>query len=385
MNTNLKNRLIADPQNSPTGRGRKRQFSRFTLSSIFLFNKLPRLPLLAAIAALLILWGCGGNKSDRHETPPVATRVTKPVISDMENQLTYMGTVQSQQEVRVIAQVQGTVISLPVKEGEPIGKGEVAARMDAPELRAAVERLRADAEYWQHRYESDQRLVAAEAIPKEQMEISKRAYLGARAGLQEAESRLAKTVEKSPVNGVVLKWYLEPGQSVMPGQPLILLGEKQLEVHAEVVEEDLHRGVVTGIKANIEDGWGNRFETTVSEVSPAASGAARTFLVKLPVPENHAAGMRKGASVRVKFILKSSREAVTLPIDAIADRYGNPHIFLIRDQQAFRQPVQLGIEKNGWIETAFPWNGSDLVAVSNLNSLSDSTAVFPVLVEEARP
>lgn len=337
------------------------------------------------ILILLTLWGCGGNTNEPPAPRPVAIRVAKPVISNMENQLTYMGTIHSQQEVRVIAQVQGTVTTLPFEEGERIRKGNVVARIDAPELRATVERLRAEADYWRRRYESDQRLVAAEALPGEQMESSKRACLSARAALQEAESRLAKTVEKSPVEGEVLNRFVEPGQSVMPGQPVMLLGDNQLEIQVEVVEEDLRRGVIAGIAAEIEDGWGNRFHTSISEVAPVASGISRTFLVKLPVEKTHEANLRKGASVRVQFVLKSSQGAVTVPLNAIADRDREPHVFIIRDQMAFRQPVELGIEKNGWIETSFSWNGEDLVAVSNLGSLQDSILVFTVLVEEARP
>jgi RND family efflux transporter MFP subunit len=296
-----------------------------------------------------------------------------------------MGTVRSQQEVQVIMQVQGTVVDLPFAEGEWIRKGDVVARIDAPELNATVERLGTEADYWCRRYESDQRLVAAAALPEEQMESSKRACRSARAALAEAESRLGKTVEVSPVDGKILHWFVEPGQSVMPGQPILILGDEHREVQVEVVEEDLSRGIDIGIAAEMEDGLGNRFAATVSQVAPMARGITRTFLVKLPVAKSHSAHLRAGASVRVEFVLKASQGVMTVPVNAIADRDGDPIVFVIRDQQAFRQNVVLGIEKDGWIEASFPWNGEDLVAVSNLGSLKDGLPVFTVLVEEMRP
>lgn len=335
--------------------------------------------------SILTLWGCGGDADGASAIRPVAIRVVKPMISDMENQLTYIGTLQSQQEVRVIARVQGTIATLPFQEGNQIDKGDVVARLDAPELRASVERLRTESDYWCRRYESDKRLVEAGALPEEQMQSSKRACGSARAALKEAQSRMAKTVERSPLNGVLLNRLVEPGQSVMPGQPIMQLGGDRLEIQVEVVEEDLHRGVITGITAEVEAGIGSRFRTTVTEVAPVASGIARTFLVRLPVPAATTTNLRKGASVRVQFILKSSRQVVTVPLNAIADRNGEPHIFLIRDQQAVHQAVQLGIEKDGWIETSFSWNGNDLVAVSNLGSLRAGSPVFPVLAREEKP
>lgn len=347
--------------------------------------KIPTGLLLAIISPLLLIAGCGGSSNNQSTVPPIAIRVTKPIIADMENRLSYLGTVHSRQEVRVIAQVQGTVVSLPFKEGVKVKEGDLVAQIDAPDLRAAVERLRAEKEYWCRRYEADQRLVKAEALPEEQMESSKRACRSAKAALAEAESRLAKTVEKSAMDAEILSWFVEPGQSVMPGQPILLLGNNQLEIQAEVVEEDLRLGVKVGIAAEVSNGLDHSFRTEVVEVSPVASGRARTFTVRLAVPDSKAEHLRKGASIRVVFLLKESQQVVTVPLNAIADQDKDPHLFIIRDQKAFRQQVELGIEKDGWIEASFPWNGQDFVAVSNLGSLNDSTPVFTVLVEEGRP
>jgi len=345
-----------------------------------------RLFLISSIVIILImLWSCSNNPDEHTAIRPVAVRTAKPVVMDLGSRLSYMGTVHSQKEVKVIAQTQGKVISLPFEEGSKVNPGDVVARIDAPELRAVVKRLQAEKDYWCRRYEADQRLVAAEALPQEQMESSKRACLNARAALAEAESRLAKTVEKSPVRGEVLKWFVEPGQSVMPGQPLLLLGNDNLEIHAEVIEEDLQRGIAVETPAEIETGTGNRFRTKVSEIAPMSSGFSRTFTVKLPVPKSYAQNLRKGASVNINFILKVSEGAIALPLNAIADRDNNPHIFLIKDERAIQQPVKLGLEQDGWIEVSFPWNGKDAVAISNLGSLADSIPVFSVPVKEVRP
>lgn len=343
-------------------------------------------PIIAILSLLMLsLGGCSSNDDGRPGLRPVAVRVTKPVIADMQNRLSYIGTVQSQQEVQVIAPVQGTVVDLPFAESEQISKGDVVTRIDAPELNATVERLRAEADYWCRRYESDQRLVAAEALPEEQMESTKRACRSARAALAEAESRLEKTLAVSPVDGEILRRFVDPGQTVMPGQRILMLGDERLEIQVEVVEEDLQRGIDIGTAAEIEDGWGNRFATIVSEVAPMATGITRTFLVRLPLAASRSAQLRTGSSVSVEFVLKASQGVVIVPVNAVVSRDRNPIIFVIRDQKALRQSVVLGIENDGWIEASFPWNGEDLIAVSNLGSLKDSISVFAVLVEETRP
>ncbi len=330
---------------------------------------------------------CSDNRADQVTVPPVAVRVTQPMLMDMQSRLSYMGTVHANREVKVIAQVQGTVVSLPKPEGAPVNKDEQVVEIDVPDIRATVERLQADLDYWHRRYEADQRLVEAEALPSEQMETSLRAYRSAKAALAEAEAKLDKAKEFSSIKGQVLSWLVEPGQHVMPGQPILLLANDVIEIHVEVVEEDLGRGIRVGVPVKVQDWQGHTFQSKVSEVAPVTSGPARTFTIKLPVPAltNHVEDLRIGSSMQVDFILKSSGNSVAVPVEAISNQGGNPHIFLIHENRAKKQPVTIGIEQDAWVEVEFHWNGKDRVAISNLSSLEDGVPVFPVEIKEVTP
>lgn len=346
-------------------------------------SKKSTLLILLTMLAPLAVISCGDSDDGSPVSRPVAVRVAKPIITDMQSRLTYMGTVHANREVRVIAQVQGTVMRLPKLEGASIITGDLVAEIDVPDLRANVERLTAERDYWCRRHESDQRLVQAEALPQEQAEASLRACRSAKAALAEVEARLAKANEISSINGRVLSWLVEPGQHVMPGQPILLLGDDDLEIHVEVVEEDLQRGVIAGTPVEVQYQRGGNLQSTVAEVAPVASGPGRTFTVELPMPlsGNHREELRIGSSMHVEFILAASKNAQAVPVEAVARQGDRSHIFLIQHDRAIKQEVTTGIEQEGWIEVGFPWNGEDLVAVSNLGSLKDSVAVFPVEVE----
>ena len=337
------------------------------------------------VATPFVFGHCGNPPDEEPAVQPVAVRMVKPVVMDMGSRVSYMGTIQSRKEVTVIAQVQGTIATLPVEEGGDVGVGDIVATLAVPELRAVVERLESERDYWCRRYAADQRLVAIDALPREQMESSQRACRSGRAAVAEAESRLEKATGRSPLNGVVLKWFVEPGQSVMPGQAILLLGTDRLEIDVEVVEEDLQRGVVVGTAAEIETAAGEHLITEVSEIAPMSSGPARTFTVKLPLPSGDSRRLRTGASATVTFVLDVSKDATAVPVDAITDRDRDPHLFLINGDRAVRQPVALGVEQDGWIEVDFPWNGEDAVAITNLGVLTDGRPVFSVLVEGVRP
>ncbi len=341
--------------------------------------------ILAAVPALVLV-NCSDENAAVQNNRPIAVRAMQPVLTGLQNRLSYVGTVHANREVRVIAQVQGTVIRLPQPAGAAIQRGELVAEIDVPDLRANVERLAAERDYWCRRQESDQRLVQAAALPAEQAEASLRACRSAQAAWAEAEARLAKAKEHSPISGSVLAWLVEPGQHVMPGQPILLLGDHHLEIHAEVVEEDLRRGVQINTPARVRDWQGNEFETKVTDVAPVTSGAARTFAVEMPMPAllNQNAALRIGGSMRVDFILAAKRSAIAVPVEAIVRQGDKTHVFLIRQNRALKKEITPGIEQEGLIEVSFDWNGEDWVAVSNLGSLKDSVEVFPVEIEYAR-
>jgi RND family efflux transporter MFP subunit len=299
----------------------------------------------------------------------------------LNHTISYVGTVHARREIKVNAQVPGTVVDLPLGEGALVSQGQLVAEISAPELAASTERVRADQEYWCRRLDTDDRLVAAAALPAEQAEVTRRACRSARAALAEAEAQLAKTRELAPARGRILSWLVEPGQHVLPGQGLVLLGAQGLELHVEVVDEDLRRGIAVGTIAAVRTRDRDVIHTRVSEIAPVTTGAARTFTVKVPLPETEAFGLRVGASTAIDFTLASCTECVAVPAEAV-DRAGDDaYLFLVRDGLALLAPVDAGIEDGGLMQVSLVWNGTDRVAVSNLASLADSTPVFPVEVQ----
>ncbi|GAB4363547.1 MAG: efflux RND transporter periplasmic adaptor subunit [Calditrichia bacterium] len=341
-----------------------------------------KLFILFLLSALLFIQSCNKGKNDTAEVQPIAIRVVKPQITTLQEKISYVGTIHARREVKIISRIQGTLLSLPATEGTEVKKGEVIARIYAPELEATVQRLQAEVDYWNRRYEADLRLEAEKAIPPEQVAISKRAYLSAKASLAGAQSNLDKTIEKSPFGGVVLKWLVDPGQPVMPGQPILILGDNQTEIQVEVVEEELKRGLKTGTPVVLYKKDGASVETQVREIAPQASGTSRTFTIKIPVPQSLRNEWRKGESVKLGFVLKSAPDAIAVPVEAIADRDNRPRIFLIRDGKAHLQYVQPGIQQGNLVQVDFSYNGQDMVATTNLGILKDGIPVFTVQTGE---
>lgn len=339
---------------------------------------------IACIGSVIAVAGCRKENPGTSETRPVAVRVINPIETTIEKKIPYMGTVHSKHEVTVTAQVQGTLSDVPFKEGQTVSKGDVIARLDAPDILAAVERFTVDRNYWKRRFEADQRLVVANALAAEQAEASLRALSTAQAALDEAQARASKIRETSPVSGIVLRWFAVPGQNVMPGQPIILLGDNDMEIHVEVVEEDIAQNIKTGLPVEVIDIDNNTTVSSVTEIAQIASGPSRTFTVTIPVDRHSPSIQMRGSSVRVNFVVGSGH-GIVVPEEAVVQQGNESYIYLVRQNRAVLQQVTEGTSQDGYTLVSFPWNAEDQVATTNLNSLSDGHPVYSVQLGEVTP
>ena len=346
--------------------------------------KLKAIIRIVFLVSLTTIVGCKEQDVKIPEARPVAVRVVKPVEKTLNKKIPYLGTVHSKHEVKVIAQIQGTISSMPVEEGMSINKGDIVAKIDAPDLLASVERITVDRDYWKRRYEADNRLVESNALPAEQAEASLRAFNTAQAALDEIHARAAKTREESPVTGIVLRWLTEPGQNVMPGQPIVLLGDEDLEIHVEVVEEDIAHSLRIGLPVEIIDKKSSVVTSSITEIAPVASGPSRTFTVTVPLEKRSQSFQLRGSSVRTNFVV-DSQNGITVPQEAVFERDHESFIYLVRQDRAVLQSVAAGITQNGKTLVDFSWNKEDLVVVTNLNSLHDGDSVFSVQVVGVTP
>jgi RND family efflux transporter MFP subunit len=310
---------------------------------------------------------------------------------DLAQRIGYVGTVHSRREVKVLSQTGGAVLSL-TREGETVREDQVVARITAPEIAARssrmgaeVRRAQTERDFLCETYETDRKLGAAGAITGRQVDMSKKAcdsataaLTAARAGSREVGAIRDKSKEKAPFGGLVLQWLVEPGQNVMPGMPLLLLGNHEREVRVQVTERDLERGVREGIPALVRFGE-KTHRLQVSRVAPMATGPSRTFEVKISLPDELKAASVHGTSTRVDFLIAEATNGTAVSEKALAKVEATDVVFVIDDERARAVSVVPGIRDRGLIEVKGNITAGAWVAVSNLDLLRDGASVFAVI------
>ncbi len=173
------------------------------------------------------------------------------------------------------------------------------------------------------------------------------------------------------MDGVVLRRDGEIGEIAEAGQILFRVGvPKPLHVVAEVNEEDVP-GVAVGqtVLFRTETFPDRRLEGKVSEITPMGDVTAKTFRVKMALPDD--TPLQPGMSVEANIISREKPDALLIPADALR---GNA-VFVVQDSRAVRREVSVGIRGTRTVEILSGLSEGERVVTPAATDLKDGARI----------
>lgn len=300
------------------------------------------LVLLLALCLLAVLAGCGA-KQQAQEKAPLAK--TMQVGADGQASAgTYAGTVRGRYETNMSFQVGGQILSRNVQAGSRVQPGDVLMVIDAKDVvqkanqgDAAVEQARAQLELAQKnlsRYSQlyDESAVAASVLDQYQAnyDAAFASYQNALAQAAQGHNAVGYTNLTAGAAGVVSSVNAEEGQVVAAGQTVLTLVQTdELEIEINVPENQL-ASVPVGKDVTVTF-WAlsGRVPGVVREVSPMADSAARTYRVRVSVP-NPPEGMELGMTASVSVTDEAAdTDGYIVPLSAIYQTGDTPQVWVV--------------------------------------------------------
>jgi RND family efflux transporter MFP subunit len=352
--------------------------------------------LLTGAALALFAAGCGSGASSHdavHDaSDPIAVAALAAGASGSLDGMILPGRVRAREEVTLAARIAGRLTALPLREGAPFRRGQVLARFDAPETRdalrsareqlasarGALEQARNDEARMKSLFE---RSVASQR-DLELVEVQRQAAEAAHAS---AEAHLASWLENAaltaPFDGIVARRHVDPGQSLVPGQPILDLRSRSVgEIEVAVPESALPR--LAGAETAFQIGDGAWQPARIARIDGMTDPSTRTRLAHLEPAES--AALEPGAYARVRIrggTLSTSGEgadsaSVTLivPSRALVRRGALTGVYVIREDRAWLRWLKVGRESEGHVEVLAGLSTGDRYAADPAG-LTDGRAV----------
>jgi len=166
----------------------------------------------------------------------------------------------------------------------------------------------------------------------------------AEANIMEIEAALRDTRSIAPFSGVIENLYVEVGDTVQPGQPLVDFSEsRNYKVEADLPVH-LMRGLALGQQVPVFlDNNGNAIPATVYRIHPTADVRRHTVHVEFTLPPGTNATSGQYAELQVPDTSSGLQSQLTIPGSAVISKGGMNLVFAVDEQGLARlRVVRLG-------------------------------------------
>jgi RND family efflux transporter MFP subunit len=344
------------------------------------------------------LLSCSGDKTSKGEMiRPVRSR--QVLLTGSEQSRTFSGTSKAGTEANLSFRVGGTLISVNVKVGDRLNKGDLIASVDDSDAKlnydkslVALERSRVQKETAKSSLDRIKGLYENNNVSLQDYEAAKANYATANAAY-DADKSNVDLRERSlgyyrlyaPIQGIVTAVNAEKNENVNPGQVIAVMNTSDdIEVDVGVPESIISKidvgGKVTVKFASIPD---KAFDGVISEVAYNINSRASTYpvTVALSAPTDE---IRPGMSADVSFqVGKKGTELpqrIIVPVAAVGDGPEGNFVFVLRMDsesvyRAEKRTITIGELLPEGFEVISGIHEDEWVATAGLNSLMDGMKV----------
>lgn len=270
------------------------------------------------------------SNAPARQAPPINAKVFTVTTMELPVSEEVVGTVQPALQATVSSKTTGRITEMMAIPGTSFAKGELLAKVETPQLEAALARAEAALDNARSEAERYRALRDKGSVSQREIDRVETQLRVATAERDQIGSQLDEAEIVAPFAGRITRRHLDTGDLVQPGTPVCRIEDPtrlRFEIH---VAETLANGIESGQRFAIEAGSsGVATEGVVAEVSPAADPGSRTFLMKLDLPpgEKLLAGQFGRA-----FLPRGSRPAIIVPESAVLQR-GQLHYVAVVDSR----------------------------------------------------
>ena len=156
----------------------------------------------------------------------------------------------------------------------------------------------------------------------------------ARAQIRQIDTKLRDTQSIAPFTGTIVKKAVEIGDTVQPGQTLLVYEDlNSLQIIVDVPSRLIHNLQQQQIVSAKIDAYGQEIKVQVSKIFPTSDPVRHTTRVKFTLAPNKNISPGNYAEVSIPISQASGQKQLLLPITAIVERGGIPSVFVLNNQK----------------------------------------------------
>lgn len=376
---------------------------------------------LAAIVTLLVIAAIGAWFWSRPGAVRVHLALAQPIAGGASagSILDASGYVVARRQATVASKITARMVELDIEEGDLVKAGQIIAKLDDTNIRAALNQSSAQLDYAkaslaetevnlanaQRDYERQKSLLPGHFVSQAAVDNSQTTLDGLRAqlatqrsnvdvvaeGLKVAQRNLDDTIIRAPFSGIVTVKAAQPGEMVSPisaggGFTRTGIGTivdmDSLEFQVDVNENFINKvraDQKVSAKLNAYPEW--LIPGHVIAVIPTADRSKGTVTVRIALDQKDSRVLPE-MGVRVSFLAEPTEGAdskpavgVTVPVNAVQASGETGVVFILRGDIVERRAVRLGASSGDNATVLSGLSAGDRLAVGDFTQLKDGAKV----------
>jgi membrane fusion protein, multidrug efflux system len=307
----------------------------------------------AAVAAAILIRFPSGPRAAAPKGPAAVSVTTSPVVQkNVPFKLAAIGNVEPYTSVAVRARVDGEVVGVRFKEGDPVKNGAVLFELDPRPFVAALDQAKAnlakDRAQLEHAKSQDtryqdllrQKFISADAYEQVRATAQSTAASVAadQAAVETAQLQLGFATIRSPIDGIAGRIQIQQGNLVRANDttPLVTINKiMPIYVTFSVPEQnlnDIRRHQAAGdlvVQAHPSGAGRQPVAGRLSFIDNTADTTTGTIKLKAEFP-NTGTELWPGQFVTVALTLYEQKDALVAPAAAIQSGPNGPYVFVVR-------------------------------------------------------
>lgn len=332
-------------------------------------------PLPRILALILVASTAGGYfwlkaGTEESEPEPETVRVHR---ENLDRTVAATGVIRPMDgaEINVGSRVSGIVLSIPVKVGETVDRGDLLARIDPTEFLSEVDQARADLALAEAQLTTARSVharsskLASDGVVAQteleaaigDLEVAKARVALAQARVSSATIRLGYTEIRAPIRGVIAEVTTREGETVAASFAaptfVTIVDLERLEVQAYVDETDIGQVFVGQSASFTVDTYSDaEFGARVSAVNPKArlQNGVVNYIVLLEFEGQDDYVLRPEMTAHALLLLEQRSAALTLPRNTIKREEGRQFVTVKRDGLWVDQQIEAGWRTDNRVE-----------------------------------
>ncbi|TCK84760.1 efflux RND transporter periplasmic adaptor subunit [Albibacterium bauzanense] len=348
---------------------------------------------LSLFASLSLLIACGGTETNDglNKEDIIPVKLIPLQQGENTNTIQASGVFTTEDEAVLSFKNGGIVQQITVNEGDHVNKGQLLAKLNMTEINTGVQQTDLALEKAERDYRRAQQLFTDSVATKEQLENAKTARDIAIQQNRAAQFNQNFSEIRASTNGYILKRFVNEGQTVGPGTPILQVnGAGNTDWKLKVGVSDQQWALLNiGDEALIESNLSiEKINGQVLRKSEGIDPSSGTFSVTLKINPGQNLNLASGAFARAIIYPSNKTTGWKIPYNALLDGNANQGFVFVTDDKKTAKKVKVtlgaiskdgvmvlsGLENYGYLiisGSAYLSDGSKINALSNQDSLKN--------------